>query len=66
MLKFNFLGNISHIYPLIWRFLPGIDFQVDTLFVRDLDSEITKREAEAVEQFLDSSKVFISEQSHTL
>ena len=54
------LGNFSHVYPLIWRFLPGIDFQVDSLFSRDLDSEITRREEEAVRQFLDSSQVFRS------
>jgi len=25
------LGNVSHVYPLIWRFLPAIDPQVDVL-----------------------------------
>ena len=34
-----------------------MDLQVDSLFVRDLDSEISKREAEVVEQFSKSSKV---------
>ena len=50
-------GNISHIFPLIWRFLPGMDPQVDSLFVRDLDSDISKREQEAVQEFSRSSKV---------
>ena len=50
-------GNISHIFPLIWRFLPGMDHQVDSLFVRDLDSDISKREQEVVQEFSRSSKV---------
>ena len=44
-------------FPLIWRFLPGMDLQVTSFLVRDLDSEITKREAEVVNQFLKSNKV---------
>ena len=50
-------GNISHIFPLMWRFLPGMDRQVDSLFVRDLDSDISKREQEAVQEFSRSLKV---------
>ena len=50
-------GNISHIFPLMWRFLPGMDPQVDSLFVRDLDSDISKREQEALQEFSRSSKV---------
>jgi hypothetical protein len=34
-----------------------MDLHVDSLLVRDLDSEISKREAEAVEQFSKSSQV---------
>ena len=41
----------------MWRFLPGMDPQVDSLFVRDLDSDISKREQEAVQEFSRSSKV---------
>ena len=36
-------GNISNVYPLNWRFLPGVDDQVDLLLVRDLDSDISER-----------------------
>ena len=52
------LGNVSNRFPgTIWRFLPGLDAQVDSLYVRDLDSVITNREAEAVRQFSESSMV---------
>ena len=51
-------GNISRVYPLIWRFLPALDLTVDTLLVRDLDSDISPREVAAVEEFLQSSKEF--------
>ena len=58
--KYFDIGNVSHIFPLIWRFLPGMDSQVSSVLVRDLDSEISKREAEAVEQFQNSDKVQLS------
>ena len=35
-----------------------MDLQVDSFFVRDLDSEISRRESEVVEQFSKSSKDF--------
>ena len=50
--------QIHRIYPLIWRFLPILDPNVDILLSRDLDSTITSREVEAVKQFLNSSKDF--------
>ena len=34
-----------------------MDLQVNSFFVRDLDSEITQREAEVVDQFVGSDKV---------
>ena len=34
-----------------------MDLQVNSFFVRDLDSEITQREAEVVNQFVVSDKV---------
>ena len=34
-----------------------MDPQVDSLYVRDLDSDISKREQEAVQEFSRSSKV---------
>ena len=42
-----------------WRFLTTIDPQVDIAFSRDLDSLIYQREKDAVEQFLESSKVSV-------
>ena len=46
-------------YPLLWRFLPVIDDDVDVVNVRDLDSVVSGREAAAVNEFLDSDKVEI-------
>ena len=51
-------GNISHIYPLNWRFFTALDPQVDIAFFRDLDSQIIPRELEAVRQFLNSTYEF--------
>ena len=50
--------NLASVFPLNWRFLPSMDSQVDALFVRDLDSEISEREMAAVEEFLESDKDF--------
>ena len=36
-------GDTRRVYPLIWRFLPAIDPQVDLFFSRDLDSRISAR-----------------------
>ena len=38
------LGNATILYPLIWRFLPVIDVNVDLFLSRDLDSRISDRE----------------------
>lgn len=38
------LGNATILYPLIWRFLPVIDINVDLYLSRDLDSRINDRE----------------------
>lgn len=51
------LGNMSRLYPLIWRFLPSIDPQVDLFLSRDLDSRLSEREQAAVNQFLDSASM---------
>ena len=42
------LRNVSMLYPLIWRFLPVIDRQVDYFLSRDLDSRISEREVSYV------------------
>ena len=49
------LPDMSHIFPMLWRFLVGLDPQVDVFFVRDLDSPISKREESAVSEFLQST-----------
>jgi len=51
-------GNISNVFPLNWRFLPSIDDQVDLLLVRDLDSDLSKREYAAVSEFIQSDMDF--------
>ena len=38
------LGNATLLYPLLWRFLPVIDVNVDFYLSRDLDSRISDRE----------------------
>ena len=53
---FIFVGNISKVFPLNWRFLPALDKQVDIILVRDLDSNITPREVSAYEDFIQSEK----------
>ena len=42
------LGDATLLYPLIWRFLPVIDVNVDLFFSRDLDSRISDREVRLV------------------
>ena len=51
-------GNLTQVYPLVWRFLPALDSTVETLLVRDLDSHISHREVSAVQEFLESTKEF--------
>ena len=58
------LGNMSQIYPLIWRFLPILDPQVDIFFIRDLDSDLSQREIDAVQEFLKSTKEFHAMRDH--
>ena len=41
---------------MLWRLLPILDPLVDVVLVRDLDSRLSRREAEAVEEWLASSK----------
>ena len=50
------LGNATKVYPLLWRFLPTIDPQVEIFLSRDLDSRVGAREQAAFQEFLDSDK----------
>jgi hypothetical protein len=56
------LGNLgslsSYIPPKIWRFLPVGDELVDIMSSRDLDSPITKRELDAVKDWILSGKAW--------
>ncbi len=45
-------GDVSAAYPLIWRFLPVMDKEVDLALSRDLDSVLNDREAAAVKEFV--------------
>lgn len=45
-------SNASSIFPMVWRFLPTLDPQVDLYLCRDLDSRISKREVAAVQEWL--------------
>jgi hypothetical protein len=40
------LGNATTLYPLLWRFLPVLDRQVDYFLSRDLDGRISEREVD--------------------
>lgn len=51
------LGRVSdYIPPKIWRFLPAGDELVEIMASRDLDSPITRRELEAVTDWMASNK----------
>ena len=50
-------GNLSNIFPMNWRILTMLDPQVDVAFSRDLDSIVIQREMDAINEFLNSSKL---------
>lgn len=51
------LGDIAAYVPgKIWRFLPIGDPSVDVMLSRDLDSPLTRREFQAVDQWLQSNR----------
>ena len=59
------LGNVGEFLPgKLWRFLPALDPTVDFTSSRDLDSPLTKREQVIVEEFLNSSHLFLSMRDH--
>ena len=64
LLSFSALGNVTELYPMNWRFLPTIDWQVGLFMSRDLDSLISKREVAAVEEWLYSPKSFHMMRDH--
>ncbi len=61
------LGNIGEYLPgKLWRFLPALDRMVDIISSRDLDSPLTLREKIVVEQFLNSTYIFLVMRDHPL
>ena len=50
-------GNLSNIFPMNWRFLTTLDPQVDVALSHDLDSPAIQRAMDAVNEFLNSSKL---------
>uniref|UniRef100_A0A0K2TR23 Uncharacterized protein n=1 Tax=Lepeophtheirus salmonis TaxID=72036 RepID=A0A0K2TR23_LEPSM len=50
------IKNSNQIFPMLWRFFPIGDTNVDYFFSRDLDSRITTREIHALLEFINSKK----------
>ncbi|XP_065669670.1 uncharacterized protein LOC105845888 [Hydra vulgaris] len=55
--KTPYLGDLSNIDGMMWRFLPVGDLTVDVVCSRDLDSPILEREEDAVSYWLKSDKM---------
>jgi hypothetical protein len=61
------LGNVGeYLSGRLWRFLSALDPMVDFTSSRDLDSPLTKREQVLIEQFIDSSYLFLTIRDHPL
>ncbi|XP_043242895.1 uncharacterized protein LOC122392271 [Amphibalanus amphitrite] len=52
------LGDISNQFGGVWRFAVIADESVERFVVRDLDSILTQRERDAVNEWLESNKTF--------
>ena len=52
--KLPVMDDVREIFPMIWRFLPMLDLQVDILMSRDLDSLINERESASVTEWIKS------------
>ncbi|XP_068206269.1 uncharacterized protein [Palaemon carinicauda] len=52
------LYNISRVYPTVWRISPLGDPTVDVLIVRDSDMKYMERDQRAVQEWLESGKMF--------
>ena len=51
MYSFGIPNCITDLVPTIWRFLPAVDPLVDEFHSRDLDSLVSQREFDAVNEF---------------
>ncbi|QQP40607.1 Uncharacterized protein FKW44_014717 [Caligus rogercresseyi] len=54
----------NKLFPMLWRFLPVQDQEVEVLFSRDLDSRITPREIHAVREFMSTNKSIHAMRDH--
>ena len=52
----NPMKDAAGLFPMLWRFFPTLDPQVDFLHVRDLDGRLSARESAAVKAFEESGK----------
>ena len=50
--------QLGDLFPMTWRFLPLLDQSVDRVMSRDSDSPILPREVDAVNEWLQSDKIF--------
>jgi len=54
------LGNVGeYLAGRLWRFIPALDPMVDFTSSRDIDSPLTEREQIVIEQFINSSYLFL-------
>ncbi|CAF1015993.1 unnamed protein product [Rotaria sordida] len=59
------LGSVNdYIPPKIWRFLPAGDLLVDIMGSRDLDSPLSQRELDAVNEWLSTDKAWHAMRDH--
>ena len=54
----------KNVFPMLWRFFPTLDPNVDLIMSRDLDSRFTAREAAAVREWLASNKTLHAMRDH--
>ena len=50
------MTNAQKVFPMLWRFFPTLDPQVEVFLSRDLDSWFSTREVSAVKDWLDNSR----------
>ncbi|CAF1385660.1 unnamed protein product [Rotaria sordida] len=59
------IGNVGeYLSGKLWRFLPALDPMVDLVSSRDLDSPLLQREQIIIEQFINSSYLFLTMRDH--
>jgi len=60
----NPLQDAAHVFPMMWRFFPTLDPQVDLFVSRDLDSRFSWREVAAVNEWISSGQPIHSMRDH--